>query len=68
MTLLKEFFTDTSGATAIEYGLIAGLIAVALIGGASALGGSINDKFSDVAVRVDSVNEVSLAATGGGGD
>jgi len=68
MTLLKKFFADTSGATAIEYGLIAALIAVAIIGGATALGGSVNDKFSDVAVRVDSVDEVSLAATGGGGD
>jgi len=68
MVLLKKFLTDTSGATAIEYGLIAALIAVALIGGATALGGSVNDKFSDVAVSVDSVDEVSLVATGGGGD
>jgi len=67
--LFTRFIKDESGATAIEYGLIAALIAVALIGGASALGSSLNDKFSDVAVRLDSTDDtVGLAATGGGGD
>ncbi|GGA89416.1 components of type IV pilus, pilin subunit [Brucella endophytica] len=44
--LLKRFAKDESGATAIEYGLIAALISVAIIGGAQALGGHIDDKFT----------------------
>ncbi len=43
--LVTRFIKDESGATAIEYGLIATLIAVAMIGGATALGGNINTRF-----------------------
>jgi pilus assembly protein Flp/PilA len=50
--LLKRFLSDTSGATAIEYGLIAALISVALIGGATALGGSVNTMFNNVGTNV----------------
>lgn len=38
-----NFWNDESGATAIEYGLIASLIAVAIIGGFSALAQAISD-------------------------
>ncbi|MCQ4631697.1 MULTISPECIES: Flp family type IVb pilin [Shinella] len=41
-----RFMKDESGATAIEYGLIAALISVALITGATALGNSLNSTFS----------------------
>jgi pilus assembly protein Flp/PilA len=51
--LVKRFIEDESGATAIEYGLIAALIAVALIGGATTLGDSINTKFEGVAGELD---------------
>ena len=44
-----KFLKDKSGATAIEYGLIAALIAVAVIGGVSALGEQANGTFEDVA-------------------
>nr|WP_298104447.1 Flp family type IVb pilin [uncultured Shinella sp.] len=37
---------DESGATAIEYGLIAALISVALIGGATTLGTKLSDQFT----------------------
>lgn len=37
------------GATAIEYGLIAALIAVAIIGAVSAVGNGLNQTFTDVA-------------------
>jgi len=50
--LMSRFIKDESGATAIEYGLIAALIAVAIIGGASALGTNVNDKFQVVADKV----------------
>lgn len=47
--LLKNFVDDQSGATAIEYGLIASLIAVAIIVGARSLGSQINNTFNSVA-------------------
>ena len=43
--LVTRFANDESGATAIEYGLIAALIAVAIIGGGRYLGQQINAKF-----------------------
>ena len=46
--LVTRFFQDDSGATAIEYGLIAALIAVALIGGATALGTGLNTQFTTI--------------------
>ena len=47
--LFSKFSNDESGATAIEYGLIAALIAVALIAGATAVGDQVNEKFDVVA-------------------
>jgi pilus assembly protein Flp/PilA len=44
---------DKKGATAIEYGLIAALIAIAIIAGATALGTSLNDIFGAVADNLD---------------
>ena len=46
---IQHFLADESGATAIEYGLIAALIAVAIIVGASTLGGNLNTLFNNVA-------------------
>ena len=51
--LVKNYINDESGATAIEYGLIAALVGVALIVGAGRLGTSINEKFGDVATSID---------------
>ena len=48
VNLFKEFFADESGATAIEYGLIAALVSVAAIGALQALGGSLNSIFGEV--------------------
>ena len=47
-TLFARFAQDESGATAIEYGLIATLISVAIITGATLLGGTLNEVFSDL--------------------
>ena len=44
-TLMTRFAKDESGATAIEYGLIATLIGVAIIVGAGLLGTRLNDVF-----------------------
>ena len=49
MHKLVRFFKNESGATAIEYGLIAALIAVAIISAVSALGTSTSDTFNTVA-------------------
>ena len=48
MKVIARFLYDESGATAIEYGLIAGLIAVVIIGSVSAVGTKISAKFTAV--------------------
>jgi pilus assembly protein Flp/PilA len=45
---LESFLTDESGATAIEYALIASLIAVFIIGALSVLGTSLSSEFGEV--------------------
>jgi pilus assembly protein Flp/PilA len=47
--IFARFFKDESGATAIEYGLIAALISVALITGATALGSALDAQFTNIA-------------------
>ncbi len=49
---MKNFFKDESGATAIEYGLIAALISVAAIGAMSALGGQLTTLFTTVQTKL----------------
>lgn len=51
--LFARFVKDESGATAIEYGLIAALIAVAIIGGASALGTKLDSTFSGISSKIN---------------
>ena len=53
MSLLVRFAKDQSGVTAIEYGLIATLIGVAIIAGATALGGKLNDTFQAISTTVN---------------
>ena len=50
--LVTKFASDESGATAIEYALIAGLIALAIIAGATSLGNEISAKFTALGVKV----------------
>jgi pilus assembly protein Flp/PilA len=52
MTILKRFVKDETGATAIEYGLIAALIAVAIITALTALGTNISGRFDTIAASV----------------
>lgn len=49
LKLIKRFKNDESGATAIEYGLIAALIALAIMVGATSLGTALNSKFKLIA-------------------
>jgi pilus assembly protein Flp/PilA len=50
----KRFVQDESGATAIEYGLIAALIAVVIITAVTTLGSNLNSKFNKIATSVGS--------------
>jgi pilus assembly protein Flp/PilA len=54
MNLISRFVRDESGATAIEYGLIAALIAVVIITGVTAVGTSLNTKFNAISTSVTS--------------
>jgi len=50
--LMNMFRRDEEGATAIEYGLIAALIALVLIAALTSLGGSLSDKFGEINTAV----------------
>ena len=52
MQNIVRFLKNKSGATAIEYGLIAALIAVAIIGGVTQLGSNANTTFETVAGKM----------------
>ena len=56
ITTLRNFVRDESGATAIEYGLIAALISVAAITALGALGSSLTDIFGFVATELSNAN------------
>ncbi|CAN5194842.1 Flp family type IVb pilin [soil metagenome] len=53
-TLFARFAKDESGATAIEYGLIATLVGVAIIVGATLLGSKLNGTFNTIAGKLTS--------------
>jgi pilus assembly protein Flp/PilA len=54
--LLKKIRKDEAGATAIEYGLIAALIAVVLISTLSALGNNMKNSFTKISTNVSTAN------------
>lgn len=56
--IFARFLKDESGATAIEYGLIAALISVALIAGASTLGNTLNTTFSGISTKINNANSL----------
>jgi pilus assembly protein Flp/PilA len=58
---LSRFLRDETGVTAIEYGLIASLVGVAIIAGALLLGGQLNDAFVYISGKMS-------GAFGGEGD
>lgn len=53
MNLFTRFAQDESGATAIEYGLIAALISVGIIVAASALGNSLSNLFTGISGKLN---------------
>ena len=54
--IFARFLKDESGATAIEYGLIAALISVALIAGATTLGTTLNNTFDSLSDKMNAAN------------
>jgi pilus assembly protein Flp/PilA len=54
--LVARFVKDESGATAIEYGLIAALIGVGIITAASTLGGEIKNTFDKISGELQTAN------------
>ena len=65
LTTLKNLINDESGATAIEYGLIAALVSVAAIGALEAMGDSLDGMFTSVSTKLD--DAVAAGGSGGGG-
>ncbi|MDF1634283.1 Flp family type IVb pilin [Mycoplana sp. MJR14] len=66
--IFARFLKDESGATAIEYGLIAALISVAIITAATTLGDNLSTTFDTIAGRVDAANQEAAGGAGGGGE
>ena len=55
-TMITRFFQDESGATAIEYGLIAALVAVVIIAALIALGNALSSTFASVNAQLSSAS------------
>ncbi len=53
MSVFKRFLRDDSGATAIEYGLIAAGISVAIIAAVNTLGGKLQATFTNVSDKLN---------------
>ncbi|HEY8595050.1 MAG TPA: Flp family type IVb pilin [Devosiaceae bacterium] len=53
MNTLNRFVRDESGATAIEYGLIAALISVGIIAAATTLGGGLSSLFNGIGGKLN---------------
>ena len=64
LATFNRLIKDDEGATAIEYGLIAGLVSVAAIGALGAMGNSLDEMFSFVS---NELTDAVTAGQGGGG-
>ena len=56
MSMIRKFVKDDSGATAIEYGLIAALVSVAIIAMLTTLGTELGNTFTNVATELPGAN------------
>lgn len=64
LTTLRKFWTDETGATAIEYGLIAGLVSVAAILALTQMGASLQNIFGVVQTQLDSAASSATSSSG----
>lgn len=65
LNIFHKLVKDESGATAIEYGLIAGLVSVAAIGALTAMGSSLTGIFNVVDGKLGDAAAAATASTGG---
>lgn len=61
---IKNLLKDESGATAIEYGLIAALVSVAAITALTTMGSSLDDMFIFVSDELKDAKDEALSNTG----
>ncbi|VWB27654.1 Flp family type IVb pilin [Burkholderia lata] len=61
--MLIRFLREENGVTAIEYGLIAGLIAVAIVAGVTNIGSSLGNMFTNLGTCVSSPSATNCSAT-----
>ena len=59
LNFIKRLRSDDEGATAIEYGLLAALLAVVLIVTITALGGELSETFAAVDTELDAANDTT---------
>ena len=59
MKFIKKLFRNEAGATAIEYGLIAALIAVAAISAMKGLSGELQNTFNTTATEMKAANDAA---------
>ncbi len=59
MNIVTRFLKDESGATAIEYGLIAALIAVGIIAAAGTIGTQLKTTFETIGTKLTTANSAS---------
>ncbi|WP_298191915.1 Flp family type IVb pilin [Novosphingobium sp.] len=57
MTLLRKLLADESGATAIEYGLIAALVATGAVVAMGALGNSLSNTFTQISTKMSNAQD-----------
>jgi pilus assembly protein Flp/PilA len=53
---IQRFWTDESGATAIEYGLIAAVLSVIIVGGSGSIKQALHDTFMSASDKIADVN------------
>lgn len=63
---IRRFLREEEGANGVEYALLAGLIAIAFVVGAGALGTSLNNFLTDVSTCITTPNQANCSAPFGG--
>lgn len=61
--IMRDLYRDQSGATALEYGLIAAFVSIAAIAALTQLGGALTAIFGTISTQLNNAN--SSAASGG---
>jgi pilus assembly protein Flp/PilA len=62
MELIKRFFVEQEGADAAEYALVIGLVALAIVVGAMALGGQLSNAFNHIGTCVNTATNNAVPA------